>query len=354
MINCDVVVVGPLDGPNTGQQFMTKYLITLVSKKIMIISTGGIKSSKLKLLFNLIKGFIKLISICLFNKNRFIVYLSISRSWAGVAKESYISLLHLLFKFPLVVHWHGAEPLFWVQQKNPILSRLFIKLWSGAALHIALTSRMAKDLQMLGFNKTSVVRNFPNINEKNFEKIYIKQKIKTIKFLFFSNIIEGKGLEDAIYSLNLITEKNFTLDILGSNDSSSCLRYKKLIDSCDFAKYHGCLEGDKKENLLKSCDILIFPSTYRTEALPLVVIEAIFAGLVVVAYNHNYMSEFEDIPGVFLTEPNPDELIKVLNSLCLNTNLIQNLKKKNRNFRKIYSKKVFDCSISNLLNHLVQ
>jgi glycosyltransferase involved in cell wall biosynthesis len=225
-------------------------------------------------------------------------------------------------------------------------------LWKGAALNIALTSRMAEDLKELGFCNTSVVRNFPNINEKNFDQVFISHNIKTVRFLFLSNLLQGKGLEDAIYSLKSISAKNFTLDIAGSNNSSYSIRYKKLIDSCIFAKYHGCTEGNEKEELLKNCDVLIFPSTYRTEALPLVVIEAIFAGLVVVAYDHNYMPEFAEMPGVILTEPHPEKLSEVLDTLCADLVLLEKLKRANLRGRQIFSKTNYDLSISKLLNDL--
>jgi glycosyltransferase involved in cell wall biosynthesis len=352
MINRDIVIIGPFDGPVTGQQFITNYTATLVNKRLTLISTGGINISNIKFIALWFKGFIKLTQICMLKKSRFIVYLSISRSWAGFVKESYISFLQRIFKFTLVIHWHGAEPRLWVQGINPTLSRFFHMLWRGAALNIALTSSMAQDLKCLGFRNTSVVRNFPNINEKNFDQVFIAPNNKTVRFLFLSNLLQGKGLEDAIYSLNSIPNKNFTLDIVGSNYSSSSVRYKKLIESCVFAKYHGCVEGFEKERLLKNCDVLVFPSTYRTEALPLAVIEAIFAGLVVVAYDHNYMSEFSEIQGVIITKPDPEKLSEVLNALCMNSMLLEKLKRANLRGRQIFSKTNYELSISKLLNDL--
>jgi glycosyltransferase involved in cell wall biosynthesis len=73
-------------------------------------------------------------------------------------------------------------------------------------------------------------------------------------------------------------------------------REREILDSAlsrhgDRVQYRGPVYGEEKEAFYRDVDILLFPTRYRNEADPLVVLEAIDRGVAVIAYERGCIAE---------------------------------------------------------------
>jgi glycosyltransferase involved in cell wall biosynthesis len=81
--------------------------------------------------------------------------------------------------------------------------------------------------------------------------------------------------------------------------------------------FHGVVTGDDKTELLRASDIFCFPSYYPNEGHPYVVVEAMAAGLPVVATAHATIGDtvLDGETGILVPPRNPEALASALESL---------------------------------------
>ena len=106
------------------------------------------------------------------------------------------------------------------------------------------------------------------------------------KFLFVGRLTKIKGLQTVIEAFGLITEHNWTLDVLG--DGPMLEELKKLVQNTgiqDQVVFHGY--SDKADEYMAKSDCLLFPS--YSEGMPLTLARAVQIGIPVIA---------SDIPSV--------------------------------------------------------
>lgn len=102
----------------------------------------------------------------------------------------------------------------------------------------------------------------------------------TTKFLFVGRLTKIKGLQTVIEAFGLITEHNWTLDVLG--DGPMLEELKKLVRNTgiqDQVVFHGY--SDKADEYMAKSDCLLFPS--YSEGMPLTLARAVQIGIPVIA-----------------------------------------------------------------------
>lgn len=101
---------------------------------------------------------------------------------------------------------------------------------------------------------------------------------RTARILFIGRLVEQKGLDLLLLSLRPLKMLDWSLDVVGAGPMES-LRASPVSDEMrDRITWWGARDPAE---LLRQCDILVVPS--RNEAYPLVVIEALVAGVPLVA-----------------------------------------------------------------------
>lgn len=94
---------------------------------------------------------------------------------------------------------------------------------------------------------------------------------KQINLLIISRLMPFKGIEMALESFVRTTNPNLVLNIAGDGPLAGLVKEYAKRDSR--IKYHGYLIGDKKDEMFRNCDALIFPTT-ELETFGLVILEA--------------------------------------------------------------------------------
>lgn len=111
------------------------------------------------------------------------------------------------------------------------------------------------------------------------------------RVLFFSNLIPDKGVLTFVQMASRIGSAVHDVDFVlvgAPGDDDHMREIRNAIDNSglpDRISYVGVAHGDDKWRQICAARVHVFPSTYRFEAQPLSVIESLYAGTPVVAYD---------------------------------------------------------------------
>ena len=113
--------------------------------------------------------------------------------------------------------------------------------------------------------------------------------------------MKEKGIEDAINAVESVNahfgRTVYTLDIFGQVDVEYKERFSQLEKSFpDYISYGGAIEANKSVETLKSYFTLLFPTYYKGEGFAGTLIDAMSAGVPVIASDWKYNPEFV-VPG---------------------------------------------------------
>lgn len=180
------------------------------------------------------------------------------------------------------------------------------------------TNVMKIKLADMGFNNVIVM---PNCKELNIlepeELVYAKEE--PYKLCTFSRVMKEKGIEDAVDAVIAVNEEIgrivYTLDIYGQIDSNQVEWFKKLEEKFPtYIKYKGLVDFDKTTQVLKDYFMLLFPTYYDGEGFAGTLIDAMAAGVPVIASDWRYNSEIvkDGKIGFIINKNLKDELFKVL------------------------------------------
>jgi glycosyltransferase involved in cell wall biosynthesis len=194
-----------------------------------------------------------------------------------------------LFGYQLFLHHHGSN-------YAKTYSRRFGALCALAgrsALHVALSESMARDLKVLYSVQTMVVHNACHIHDPGERPTRDPASPLTIGFL--SNLSLEKGVDTVLLTVEAIHARgvNARLVIGGPIVDTQA---RDLIDEA-YAKFGdsivelGAISGTAKHEFFESLDLFLFPSRYRMEAQPLVILEALSYGVPALATPQGYSAE---------------------------------------------------------------
>lgn len=116
-----------------------------------------------------------------------------------------------------------------------------------------------------------------------------RERNAPVRFLYMGQLAGHKGIDTLIGAIRKADGADFAVDIAGRGDGEARL---KALAGCDGRiRFHGFVEGERKERLLSSADVLIFPSIW-VENAPMSIAEAFRHGLPVVASRIGAIPEF--------------------------------------------------------------
>jgi glycosyltransferase involved in cell wall biosynthesis len=148
-----------------------------------------------------------------------------------------------------------------------------------------------------------------------------------LRILYLSNLIETKGYLVLLDAINiLVNQHNIPLTahfcgefVLAGSAPSYLTSAEAEADFFSRIKRYGLIEhvvfrgpvsGDEKHRELLEGDIFVLPTTYRNEAQPVAIIEALAYGYTVISTPHRAIPEMLDYGKAgILVEPNRPDLI---------------------------------------------
>lgn len=171
----------------------------------------------------------------------------------------------------------------------------------------------------------------------------------------FSRVCKEKGIEDAVHAVASVNETlgytAYTLDIYGQVDSGQTEWFEQLQASFpNYISYCGLVPFDESTNVLKHYFALIFPTYYDGEGFAGTLIDALSAGIPVIASDWKYNPEIvNEHVGCLYPAKDVAALAAVLKDVSHDPSIIIEMKKSCLEESKKYK---LETVVRDLLNHL--
>lgn len=192
----------------------------------------------------------------------------------------------------------------------------YIKILRRIRSIYAETEGMVRSLTEMGLEN---VKLFPNCRN-NISNIKPGHKFKgKLRCIFFSMVSLEKGIDIYLEA----AEKNpyIQFDIYGELklNNRNKINFEKFCNRLENVSYKGCFKGKNDEvySLLTEYDLLIFPSRWKYEGVPGVLVEAKISALPAVVSDINYNTEIvtNNIDGIVLEVNDAGHLTEALKKL---------------------------------------
>ena len=304
------------DGQTVKTKIITKELEKQLGKdEVSKIDTHGGKKKMLQLIFQLpvtMKNVKNIIMMPAHNGIRFFAPLLVF----------FNSFFHIKLHYVVIGGWLPE----FLENKKRLQRNL--KKFDGIYVE---TNTMKVNLEKQGFSNIYIL---PNCKElkilKENELVYATSK--PFKLCTFSRVMKEKGIEDAVNAVEEINkqygETIFTLDIYGQVDPSQVEWFENLKKKfSNDIKYKGLVPFDQSTNVLKEYYALLFPTYYEGEGFAGTLIDAMAAGVPVIASNWRYNKEIVINNKTGLLIENSETLFEKLNYIMKNIGLINDMKK---------------------------
>lgn len=176
---------------------------------------------------------------------------------------------------------------------------------------------MVEKLQAQGVKNATYVANFKLISPLPASKLPEKPNAP-LRFCTFSRVVKEKGITDAIQAVAQLNQKNLlaTLDVYGPVAKEYETEFEKLCAQYkNFCTYGGIIGAEKSVETLKVYDMLLFPTYWPGEGMPGTVIDALCAGVPILARRWMYCDEMiiHQKTGLVYDFDKPEKLSEWLN-----------------------------------------
>ena len=153
---------------------------------------------------------------------------------------------------------------------------------------------------------------------------------QVLKLVYVGHIREEKGVFDLLESMRLLDgDSSSVIDCVfyGPIYSEASERFTREIAACGNVSYGGILQPEQVVSTISKFDVFVFPSYYKGEGHPGVLIEAMMSGLPIVTTRHNAMPELISHRGngLLVTPRKPPELAEAIRLLFNDAELLANL-----------------------------
>ena len=269
-----------LNGQTVKTKIVTKEIVKELGKKeVSCIDThGGVKA--------LISAFRQALIALKYHKN--IIIMPAENGLRIFAPL--LVLLNLLFHRKLHYVVIGG----WLPEFLKKRKKLTKALMSFDGIYVE-TNTMRKALEIQEFNNVYVMPNFKDLNIlKESELVY--HHTEPYRLCTFSRVMKEKGIEDAVNAVKTVNEHFgrivYTLDIYGQVDSAQTEWFNELKSTFPlYIKYGELVPFDKSVEVLKNYFALLFPTYYEGEGFAGTLLDAMAAGVPVIASDWRYNPE---------------------------------------------------------------
>lgn len=323
-------------------KFNTKVIGLSYAKDVK--STGGLNPGKfIKLFSNIAKTKFTVLTFW-----PDLVYFVPSLTGVPFLRDFLFILIMKFFRRKIIFHLHGTG-----LKDTAIKSKFYKKLYTFSFNNseiITLSEKLKYDLDFL---KPAAIHILPNGSidlPSSVESVYNPRNTwNHPNLLFVSNFYDYKGIPELIELLAEVHKlgHEFTCNIAGEENHITAAALQLLIDKnrlTEKVKYVGSVTGDNLDALYKQSNIFLYPT--KKDAMPLVILEAMRAGLAILSNPVGAIPEM--IGNDPETLPTPENLISLL------TNLDKTRKLGEQNRKTFEQKFTIDKFNSQLLKILVR
>ena len=305
-----------------GQTVKTKIITDELSKQlgndeVLKLDTAGGKSTLLKAPFQCLKALKIAKNVIIFPAHN------------GV--RVYVPLLSFFRKFFKNRKLHYVVIGGWLPEFLKTRKSLAKKLKRFDEIYVE-TNTMKRALEEQGFTNIVVMPNCKDLKILKPEEL-VYPTGEPYKLCTFSRVMKEKGIEDAVNVVKEVNEEAgrivYTLDIYGQIDSGQAQWFENLQTTfTDYINYRGIVDYDKSVDVLKNYFALLFPTYYDGEGFAGTILDAMAAGIPIVASNWKYNTEIinENIGFVYPVRDR-EAFIQILKMVADNPRILLDKKK---------------------------
>jgi glycosyltransferase involved in cell wall biosynthesis len=210
-----------------------------------------------------------------------IVYLSLSGG-PGLCWEALLAWRARIGSARLIVHHHSFRYLdsgYWPMN-------LLVRAVGRECLHVVLCSRMSEMLRRRypGVRQTLVMSNGALL-EPPTEPKSSSARLRVVGFL--ANLSVAKGMIEVIELAKAAVHEcpEVCFRVAGPfEDGQSEVQFREMAQALPNLEYIGPVYGEDKKRFFQGIDAFVFPTKYRNEAEPLVILEAMRHGRPAIAF----------------------------------------------------------------------
>jgi glycosyltransferase involved in cell wall biosynthesis len=335
-----ILCVGPLPPPVHGQSVAFEFACQGIIYSKIVINQNYESNSVIYKIINTLWGSLKIFWV-LITKKIDLIYFTCSRSLLGAFKDVTLLLAARFRGIKAVNHLHGADFKNFYFRQPFVIRRLLDFSYKSVDTSVVLLVEMEDQFSMFPKMKTKVINNF---YPPSLEEVEISKSRGNVGLVYLSNIIYSKGIFDLLDAFKYLKLGQIAIELkiaggfLGDEHMSAKEVESKFYDAIrdvDSIEYLGLVRAHQKDRLLAQSDIMILPSFYRSEALPISIIEAMRASCAIITTDHNYLKEFiSSDNGVIVPVKEPLALSNAILSLCKDIEKLREV----QNFNLAYAK----------------
>jgi len=281
-----------------------------------------------------------------------LVYIPISQSTVGYIRDSAYIVLSKIFGRKVICHLRGGNFKNWYDSSNPLFR------WYIRSIHSLIDGQIVLGEKLSGLfqgiippNKIYVV---PNGKKEQYP--YIRKCTNNkIRIVCLSNMIREKGLLQVLDAVPKVYNKygkqvEFVFAGKWLDDEMKTI-FDEFCDRDGFfpVKAIGPIFGSSKNNLLLSSDIFVFTPT-QEEGHPWVIIEAMVAGLPIIATDRGAITEsvIDGKNGFIVEKNNSSQIAEKIKLLVDNP---AQRKRMGEESRRLYTENFTEDKMVNRLSH---
>lgn len=292
-----LLVIGPEPPPATGMELATRALLEELDRagvSVLRVDTadptdelgnrGRWTAHNVRLAVSHLAAVVRKAA----RKDVRVVYLPIAQEFPGLVRDLAFVLVPRLLGKPVVVHLHGGSFCAFFGRQSRLVRLLIRSILGGAARGIVLTEALRPALEcVLPSDRLVVVQNGVDLPIAVREDSGLEPE--SVTALFLSSLFPSKGLLVFLEALALARRQEPRLRgvVAGPWPSQEVeAETRSLVQRLsgdDSVVFTGPVGGAEKTRTLMDADIFCLPSFYPQEGQPLVIIEAMAAGLPVVS-----------------------------------------------------------------------
>lgn len=342
----NVLIVGPLPPPYTGNSRPFMNLKEFFEGKGLIpltVNTSEIYSSST--FFKVFWWLRKIFEVSRVKES--MVYYSLAESIGGVLRDYLMIRLLSRNGNSVFIHLLGGNNF---SRLSKSWARPLIKSYVTGCKGAVVEGETQAEI-FHGLSQKNVLINYnyvDNIPITAEQKINYWKTSKSLKVLFLSNMLPGKGWHEVYEAAKLVVSRDIEFTFAGNAEPS----FIRRLEESPNCKYEGFVNGDLKDALFTDSHIFIMPTYYEYEGQPFSIVEAMSFGCIIgTTYHSGIVDIFTDtINGKRLLKYDSQGIADWLSDLCDNSDNVELMI--TNNIHQAKQKHMFDKWIRNIENFL--
>jgi glycosyltransferase involved in cell wall biosynthesis len=217
-------------------------------------------------------------------------------SGAGLIYSWLIALTSRCCGYDMVVHYHSYRNM----GRHTRLMAGFLALCGPNALHIVLAPPMARDLRRLygSARQVTVLSNTTFIPPRRVERAFAGRRLRVGHL---SNLSREKGIGSVLDCMRELWARGVEVELWLAGPAEDPQTGRMIAEAQaefgDRINYLGRLSATDVPRFYDEIDIFLFPTAYEHEAEPLVIVDAVSAGVPVIATDRGCIGHLLGITG---------------------------------------------------------